>query len=148
MRALGAVLAVAGTLSLSSQPATAQPPRPVFDYPRPERFDPVETAIYAALATVVVTVGGWLLLQYLRRTLRRLDAQEELRQVRAEAYLRIEELGAALAESAESAESADPAAAERHATARTLFDQARTTEAMAAVREIAEEGLAGREEGR
>jgi hypothetical protein len=36
----------------------------------------------------------------------------------------------------------DAGAAERHATARILFDQATTASAMAEVRAIAEEGLA------
>lgn len=129
MRALGAIALPAGQ-------------RPVFDYPRPEPFDPVETALHAALVTVVIVVGGWLLLRYLRLTLRRLDARTGWRQARAETYLRLEELGAAVAESP------DPATAERYATARTLFDQAHTLEAMAAVRRIAEEGLAGSEDGR
>jgi hypothetical protein len=140
MRALGTVLAELPPLS--GAPAMAQSPRPVFDYPRPEPFDPVETAVYAVLVTLVIMAGGWLLLRYLKLVLRRLDAQSGWRQVRAETFLRIEELGAALAESA------DSSAAERYATARTLFDQAHTPEAMAAVREVAEEGLAACAEGR
>lgn len=58
---------------------------------------------------------------------------------RASAVAKIEELGARLLERGDDA---DPAAAERHATARTLYDQALTAKAMREVAAIAEEGLA------
>lgn len=100
-------------------------PRPVYAPPKPERTSPL---VFAGLGLVVVATGAWLLFR------RRRDPA--LRAARAEAYLRIEELGARLAERD------DPVMAERHATARLLFDQARTPKAMIAVRDVAEEGLA------
>ncbi|MGB3442294.1 MAG: hypothetical protein WBA97_26420 [Actinophytocola sp.] len=127
----------------------AEPARPIFDLPRPERFEFKSVVMYVAAGTAAATIGMWLLFLYLRRTLRRLDAGVAMREERAEAYLRLEELGDLLIEVESNGQAVDPRIAERLATARTLFDQAHTPEAMAAVREIADEGLsAGREEKR
>ncbi|HEX6359318.1 hypothetical protein [Actinophytocola sp.] len=116
---------------------TEPPARPVYDLPRPEKVDLAGSAIVVTLVAAAATVVAMLLVLYLRWALRRRETREGLREARARAYLSIEELGTRLAE-----DQADvPAAAERYATARALFDQALTPEAMAAVREVAEEGL-------
>ncbi|TDV41460.1 hypothetical protein [Actinophytocola oryzae] len=72
----------------------------------------------------------------------RADAERRaMRRERAGAMARIGELGARLLAVEERGDKVDPAAAERHATARTLYDQALTAKAMAEVGAIADEGL-------
>ncbi len=104
------------------------PPRPVY---APPQWDRIQTFVYFGLALVIAAVGGWLLIRS-----RRAAAKGPMRMARAEAYLRIVELEARLADVP------DPDLAQRHATARTRFDQARTPEEMTSARKIAEEGLA------
>jgi hypothetical protein len=81
-----------------------------------------------------VALNGW----WGRRSRRRADEQQSMRMASAEAQARISELGARLLDD----ELPPPIAAERHATARTLYDQALTAEAMAMVVQVADEGLA------
>jgi hypothetical protein len=71
-------------------------------------------------------------------------AEAEERALRAEsaaAMAAVGNLGAKVLAAAEDGQGADPAAAERHATARLLYDQAHTSAAMVEVRRVAEEGL-------
>jgi hypothetical protein len=113
--------------------------------PRPAPFDVARTI--AALAPWVfvgsaVALGGAGALRH--RTRVRAAAAAEAVALRAEgasAMATITELGAQLLSIEESGERADPAAAERHATARLLYDQALTSAAMVEVRRVAEEGL-------
>ncbi|MFI7678264.1 hypothetical protein [Actinophytocola sp. NPDC049390] len=115
--------------------------RPVYSHPRPEPFDLAGAAALTAVVAAVVTFVGWSLVHYLRRHGRRRAARGAWRESRARTFLLIEELGARLVE-LERDGPVDPGIAERHATARTLFDQAATAEAMAEVRAVAEEGFA------
>lgn len=64
-----------------------------------------------------------------------------MRKEQARAMVKIGELAATLLAVEERGDTADPAAAERHATARALYDQALTAKAMAEVTAIADEGL-------
>ncbi len=94
--------------------------RKPFGRPQPETYDPAQTITrYTPLAWDV----------YKRQ-------EAELQKAKAKAYAKISELGTALLDSH------PPEAAERYTTARDLFEQARTAEAMAEVERIAEEGLA------
>jgi hypothetical protein len=92
----------------------------------------------------VLGVAGWLFVLFVSRTRRGREEAQSFRLARAWAYVRIEKLGACLLE----VERADSRAAERYGTARTLFEQARTAEAMAEVRRVADEGLELSVEGR
>ena len=107
------------------------PPRPVYAFPQPRSIGDVVDVVRYWLAPVIAGIGVWLLI---RR--RRAAAVRPMRMARAEAYARIEELGARLADDP------DPVLAERYATARTLFGQARTPADMAAARTTAGTGLA------
>ncbi|ALG13725.1 hypothetical protein [Kibdelosporangium phytohabitans] len=111
-----------------------------FGRPQPETYDPARTiARYTPLAwggSAVVLGGGALAGFALRRKRRQQAADAALLKAKAKAYARISELGAALTEQAPTA------AAERYTTARDLFEQAHTAEAMAEVERIADEGLA------
>ena len=107
---------------------------PVYSYPPPEPFDLMAAGWLTAAVAGAVTLVAWLLVHHLRDPARQAAARADLRRSRAETYLRIEELGAMVA--------GDAGVAERHATARALFDQATTAAAMAEVRAIAEEGIA------
>lgn len=133
MRALGAV--PAGLQLLSGQ-------RPVFDYPLPDQTTRTGAAVLVVSVAFFATVGAWLLLRYLWFALRRFDEAGVMKQMRTQALLQIDALGDRLTELERSCQDIDPTMAERHAAARALFDQAHTPEAMVAVREIAEEGLA------
>jgi hypothetical protein len=64
-----------------------------------------------------------------------------MRRERARAAAKIGDLGARLLDVEEHGDAVDPAAAERHATARDLYDQALTAKAMVEVSAIADEGL-------
>jgi hypothetical protein len=90
-----------------------------------------------------VVLGGAGMLRHRRRATA--AAEEEERALRAEsasAMAVIGDLGARVLSAEEAGAPADPAAAERHATARLLYDQAHTSVAMVEVRRVAEEGLA------
>ncbi|EHR49166.1 hypothetical protein SacmaDRAFT_0873 [Saccharomonospora marina XMU15] len=85
-----------------------------------------------------VVIGGTALLRTLLRRARRARADREaLREAGAEAFAEIAELGRRLLDGDGGR---DAAAAERHATATTLFEQAHTPAAMAEVRDIAAQG--------
>ena len=113
--------------------------------PRPAPFDVARTISALApwvLVGSAVALGGAGALRH--RTRARAAAAAEVVALRAEgasAMATIAELGAQVLSMEESGEHADPAAAERHATARLLYDQALTSEAMVQVRRVAEEGL-------
>lgn len=114
--------------------------------PRPELYDVRRTisawAPWVLLGSAVV-LGGAALVGWRLRSAARLAAERSaMRTASAEAFAKIGELGARLLKTEERGGAANPAAAERHATARTLFDQAHTPEAMAEVEKIADEGLA------
>lgn len=87
----------------------------------------------SALALGGITVARALL----RRAKRTRAERAALREASAEAFAEITELGERLLEGDGTR---DAAAAERHATARALFDQAHTAEAMARVQAVAVEG--------
>lgn len=109
--------------------------------PRAEPFD-VQRTVWALAPWVLVgsavVIAGAVLLQRRRRAA---AAEVELRAETASALAVIGDLGAAVLTAEESGEPVAPAVAERHATARRLYDQARTPVAMAEVRRVAEEGL-------
>lgn len=113
--------------------------------PKPEPFDVRRTI---SGLTPWVLVGAALVLGlsglyvWQRGRAARADAERRaMRRERAAAMARIGELGARLLAVEERGDRADPAAAERHATARDLYDQALTAEAMREVAIIADEGL-------
>jgi hypothetical protein len=115
--------------------------------PRPVPFDVARTISDLAPWTLVgsaVVLGGAGALRY--RTRVRVAAAAEVVALRAEgasAMAAIAELGARVL----SLQEGGSAAAERHATALLLYDQALTSEAMVQVRRVAEEGLALLTEG-
>jgi hypothetical protein len=103
----------------------------------------VSTLAPWVLVGSAVVLGGAGVLRHRARTAA--EAAAEQRALRAEsaaAMAAIGDLGARVLSAEEGGGRADPAAAERHATARLLYDQAHTSVAMAEVRRIAEEGLA------
>lgn len=113
--------------------------------PRQVPFQVARTV--AALAPWVlvgsaVVLGGAGALRH-RNRLRAETAAEEvaLRAESAATMAAISDLGARVLTAEERGAHVDPAAAERHATARLLYDQALTAEAMVEVRRVAEEGL-------
>jgi len=111
--------------------------------PRPVPFDVARTIAALAPWTLVgsaVVLGGAGALRYRSRV--RAAAAAEVVALRAEgasAMAAIAELGARVLSLEEGG--AHAGAAERHATARLLYDQALTSEAMVQVRRVAEEGL-------
>lgn len=110
--------------------------------PRPVPFDVARTISDLApwvLVGSAVVLGGAGALRH-RNRLRAEAAAEEvaLRAESASTMAAISDLGARVLTAGERV---DPAAAERHATARLLYDQALTSEAMVQVRRAAEEGL-------
>ncbi|MCT2584412.1 hypothetical protein [Actinophytocola gossypii] len=118
------------------QPAP-QPPVPEFD---------VRQTVGAIGPWVLVgsaaVLGAGGVLGYRRRAARRERAEElALHRAGAAAMARIGQLGARLLAAGERGEDVDPAAAERHATARSLYDRAHTAAAMAEVIKIADEGV-------
>ena len=110
--------------------------------PRAVPFDVQQTvsalAPWVLLGSAVV-IGAAGVLRHRRRAA---AAQGELTAETASAMAVIGDLGARVLTAEEGGEPADPAAVERHATARLLYDQAHTSVAMAEVRRVAEEGLA------
>lgn len=114
--------------------------------PKPQPFDVARTVSSFApwlLLGSAVLLGGAGLLGWRRR-----QAQEAERnwfaqhRAGARAFAKIGDLGARILAAEQDGAAADPAVAERHATASTLFDQAHTAEAMVEVERIADEGLA------
>ena len=112
--------------------------RPVFGTAPPPPPDDLATTRIIAAVAVIIAVAGWLVARHVQRLRQNRENAEKLRFATADARATIEDLGARLLDT----EQADPQAAERHATARILFDQALTAEAMAEVRAVADEGLA------
>lgn len=114
--------------------------------PKPQPFDVRRTISDLTpwvLVGAAVVLGGAGLYGWRRVQLDRADAEKRaIRRESAKAMAKIGQLGAQLLATEERGETADPAAAERHETARTLYDQALTAKAMAEVTGIAEEGLA------
>jgi hypothetical protein len=113
--------------------------------PRPVPFDVARTISDLApwvLVGSAVVLGGAGALRHRNRLLAEATAEEvALRAESASTMAAISDLGARVLTVEEGGERADPAAAERHATARLLYDQAHTSEAMVQVRRVAEEGL-------
>lgn len=113
--------------------------------PRPSPFDVQNTVASVApwvLVGAALVLGGTGLGWHRRRTAA--AARTEARELRAEsaaATAAIGDLGARLLAREERGDTVDPAAAERHATARLLYDQALTAAAMVEVRAVAEDGL-------
>ncbi len=90
-------------------------------------------------AAVILAAAG--LIAYRARTAERAATERRAMHLASgSALARINELGARLLETEERGTPPNPAAAERHATARTLYDQAHTSEAMAEVAKVAKEG--------
>ncbi len=113
--------------------------------PRPSPFD-VQNTVSAFAPWVLVgaalVLGGAGLTWHRRRTAAATEAEARaLRAESAAAMAAIGDLGARLLTAEERGDAADPAAAERHATARLLYDQALTSAAMIEVRAVADEGL-------
>ncbi|OLF10686.1 hypothetical protein BLA60_16110 [Actinophytocola xinjiangensis] len=120
-------------------------------YPQPP---PQPRALPFDVQRTVATLAPWVLVGsalvlggaafYRQRTRLAAAAAVEERALRAEsaaAMAAVGDLGATVLAAEEDGRGADPAAAERHATARLLYDQAHTAAAMVEVRRIAEEGL-------
>lgn len=113
--------------------------------PRAQPFD-VRRAISDLIPWVLVgaalVLGGAGLYTWRRgQALRAEQERRAMRKEQARAMVKIGELAATLLAVEERGDTADPAAAERHATARALYDQALTAKAMAEVTAIADEGL-------
>ena len=114
--------------------------------PRPQPYDVRQTinafTPWVLLGSALV-LGGVGLYSWRRTRIDRDDAERRaMRRERARAMAKIGELGAQLLAAGERGEAPNPAAAERHATARHLYDEALTAKAMTEVTAIAEEGLA------
>jgi hypothetical protein len=114
--------------------------------PKPQPFD-VERAVstYApwVLLGSAVLLAAFGLLGWRRKQARQAEKDRlALHLASARAFAKIGDLGVRILTAEEDGGRANPAAAERHATATTLFDQAHTAEAMAEVEQIADEGLA------
>ena len=113
--------------------------------PRPSPFDVQNTVAALApwvLVGAAVVLGGAGLTWHRRKA--STAAAEERKALRAEsaaAMAAIGDLGARLLTLEERGDTIDPAMAERHATARLLYDQALTSAAMVEVRAVAEDGL-------
>ncbi len=113
--------------------------------PRPQPFDVRRTIIDLmpwVLVGAALVLGGAGLYTWRRGQADRADRERRaLRRESAKAVAKIGELGAQLLAVEERGNTVNPAAAERHATARTLYDQALTAEAMTEVAAIADEGI-------
>lgn len=114
--------------------------------PRPQPYDvrqTISTFTPWVLLGAALILGGVGLYTWRRARIDRDDVERRaMRRESARAMAKIGELGARLLAEEERGETPNPAAAERHATARHLYDEALTADAMAEVTAIAEEGLA------
>jgi hypothetical protein len=114
--------------------------------PKPRPYDvrqTINTLTPWVLVGAALVLGGVGLYTWRRTQADRADAERRaMRRESARAMAKIGELGAELLAAEERGETANPAAAERHATARALYDEALTAKAMAEVTAVAEEGLA------
>lgn len=113
--------------------------------PRPQPFDvrrTISDLIPWVLVGAALVLGGAGLYTWRRGQAVRADQERRaMRKEQATAMAKIGELAATLLAVDERGDTVDPAAAERHATARALYDQALTAKAMAEVAAIADEGL-------
>jgi hypothetical protein len=129
-------------LMQQKKPFGRPPPPP---QPKPRPFDVRRTISdatpWALLGSAIVLSGAGLVLWRARTARDYADAKSALRKESARAIAGISVLGARILSAEESGETVNPAVAERHATARTLYDQARTAEAMSEVAKIVDEGL-------
>ncbi|MFC4852095.1 hypothetical protein [Actinophytocola glycyrrhizae] len=99
-------------------------------------------APWVLVGSAVVISGAGVLRHRRRAAAAAADEERALRAESASAMAAIGDLGARVLTAEEGGEPVDPAAAERHTTARLLYDQAHTSVAMTEVRLVAEEGLA------
>jgi hypothetical protein len=114
--------------------------------PKPRPFDVARAvsniAPWVLLGSAMV-LGGAGLLGWRRRQAREAERDRRaLHAASARAFAKLGDLGARILAAEQDRGAVDSAAAERHATATALFDQAHTAEAMAEVERIADEGLA------
>jgi hypothetical protein len=98
-------------------------------------------APWVLVGSAVVLGGAGVLRHRARASAEAAAEARALRVESASAMAAIGDLGARVLSAEEGGRGADPAAAERHATARLLYEQAHTAVAMAEVRRVAEEGL-------
>jgi hypothetical protein len=114
--------------------------------PRAVPFDvqrTVSTLTPWVLVGSAIVLGSAAVLRHRNRLAAEADTEARvLRSETASAMAAIGDLGTRVLTADEKGSGADPAAAERLATARLLYDQAHTSAAMVEVRKIAEEGLA------
>ncbi|SFB50560.1 hypothetical protein SAMN05216266_114203 [Amycolatopsis marina] len=104
--------------------------------PKPLRQVIMDIAPWVLLGSTLLIGGASLLRWGVRRVELARTERADVRDASAETYADIARLGDLLLRS-----EGDAAAAERHSTAVTLFEQARTAEAMAEVRKVVHEGL-------
>ncbi|RZS36873.1 hypothetical protein EV193_106107 [Herbihabitans rhizosphaerae] len=137
---IGTVLERLHTLRNKKPFGRPQPPA----QPRPEPYDVRRTisaaAPWALLGSAGVLGGTGVFLWRLRGRRDKVDSTE-LRIASAQAAAKISALGALVLAAEERGDPVDSAVAERHDTARSLFDQAHTPVAMAQVAKIADEGI-------
>jgi hypothetical protein len=102
----------------------------------------VDAAPWVLLAAAIALTGAGLFFHRRRAAARDGEGAFAMQWAQAAAFARIGELGAKVLAVEAAGGTANAAAAERHATARTLYDQAFTAAAMRAVGDVADEGLA------
>lgn len=137
---IGTVLERLGSLLQETAYGRPQPePQPVA-----QEYDVRRTiatfAPWVLLGAAVVLAAAGLIAYRARTAARAATERRAMHLASGSALARINELGARLLEAEERGTPPNPAAAERHATARTLYDQAHTSEAMAEVAKVATEG--------
>ncbi|MFI7679644.1 hypothetical protein [Actinophytocola sp. NPDC049390] len=139
---VGTVLERLQSLLRNTAYGRPQPP----PQPRPQPYDvrqTINTFTPWVLLGSALVLGGAGLYSWRRARADRADVERRaMRRESARAMAKIGALGARLLAEEERGETPNAAAAERHATARHLYDEALTAEAMAEVTAIAEEGLA------
>jgi hypothetical protein len=120
------------------RPQPAAQPKPV---PYDVRRTISNAAPWALLGAALVLTGSGLVHRRLRTA--REDAEEKtaMRRERARAFARIGDLDAKILAAEEAGDPVTAAVAERHATARALYDQALSAAAMREVGKVADEGL-------
>jgi len=121
------------------RPQPAPQPKPV---PFDVRLVIGAIAPWVLVGSAVVIGGAGLVGRRTRAGMRAAAERRRLDGASGKALAAINLLGARILAVEESGEEVNPAVAERHATARTLYDQALTAEAMAEVEKVADEGMA------